>query len=106
MDGDHFQPSGFGLLPTVAVAAVATATGKQIVDNLSNMIADNREQGGWDRIDATMKSLMADNEMLRLRMADHIAAFDAITAQYNLIAELAIAQATQLKELRDAGIID
>lgn len=106
MDGDHFNPHGFGLLPTVALAAATAVTAQSIADNLATAVEEYRNADNWDRINQTVTELLQENARLQLQTADWAAALETIGQQFKVMSDLAVRQATQLKALRDAGIID
>jgi hypothetical protein len=105
VDGDHFQPSGFGvgLAATVGVGFVAAAL--QAGNNVAAVVGEHRAQDGWDRINETMQGLVEENARLVLQTAEWAAALETIGAQFKIIADLAVKQAGQLKALRDRGFV-
>jgi hypothetical protein len=105
MDGDHFQPNGFGLLPTVALAAATAGTMQSIVDNISNLAAETRTEHEWYRVNEAMRDLVAHNAELAYRVDDMGKAYDLIFSQYQVLADLAVQQAGQLQALRERGVV-
>jgi hypothetical protein len=105
MDGDHFEPSGFGvgLAATVGVGLVAAAL--QAGNNVAEVMHEHREQDGWDRINAAMQGLVEENASLRRNTAEWAATVEMIGAQFKIVADLAVKQAVQLKALRDRGVV-
>jgi hypothetical protein len=106
VDGDHFEPSGFGvgLAATVGVGFVAAAL--QAGNNVAEVMREHREADAWDRINETMAHLVEENASLRRKTAEWAAALETIGAQFKVMTDLAVSQATQLQALRDAGVID
>jgi hypothetical protein len=105
MDGDHFQPSGFGLLPTVALAAATAGTMQSIVDNISDLAQETRTAHEWDRVNEAMRDLVTHNAELARRIEDNAKAYDLIFEQYKVLADLAVQQAGQLQALRERGVV-
>jgi hypothetical protein len=105
VDGDHFQPSGFGvgLAATVGVGLVAAAL--QTGNNVAEVMREAREQDGWDRINETMQGLVEENASLRRKTAEWAATVETIGAQFKIVADLAMKQAGMLKALRDRGVV-
>jgi hypothetical protein len=105
VDGDHFEPSGFGvgLAATVGVGFVAAAL--QAGNNVAQVVREHREQDGWDRINETVQGLLEHNAGLQRQLTDYAAAMETIGAQYQIMVDLAVKQADQLKALRARGVV-
>jgi uncharacterized alpha-E superfamily protein len=105
VDGDHFEPNGFGvgLAATVGVGFVAAAL--QAGNNVAQVMREHREQEGWDRINETMQGLVEENASLRRKTAEWAATVTTIGAQFKVVADLAVSQAQKLKALRDRGVV-
>jgi hypothetical protein len=106
VDGDHFQPSGFGvgLAATVGVGFVAAAL--QAGNNVAQVMREHREADAWDRINATVQDLLDENLRLRAQIAEWAVALETIGVQFKVMTDLAVSQAEQLSALRAAGVID
>jgi hypothetical protein len=105
MDGDHFQPSGFGV---GAAASLAVGIGAAMIsagNNVADVVAEYKEAEGWDRINATLVSLNEHNANLRRLNEESTVAFANLMAQFHAVASLALQQSKQLDALRARGLI-
>lgn len=105
MDGDHFEPSGFGvgLAATVGVGFVVAAL--QAGNNVAAVMREHREGDAWDRINATMAELLEYNTNLQGQLTQYAKAMEVIAAAHQRMVDLAVKQAGQLKKLRDRGVV-
>jgi hypothetical protein len=106
VDGDHFNPHGFGvgLAATVGVGFAAAAL--QVGNNVAEVVAEHREADAWDSINETVQHLLDENLRLRAQITEWAVAIETIGVQFKVMTDLAVSQGTQLQALREAGVID
>jgi hypothetical protein len=106
VDGDHFEPSGFGIGLAASVGVGFAAAALQARNNVAEVMREHREQDGWDRINETVQHLLDENLRLRAQISEWSVAIETIGVQFQVMTDLAVSQADQLQALRDAGVID
>lgn len=96
MDGDHFNPSGFGVAPA---AALGVALGAAIISaghNVANVIAEHREADAADRVNASMSNMLATHDELAVVFRQQAETIDSMAANIEWLAALCERQAAQL----------
>jgi formiminotetrahydrofolate cyclodeaminase len=105
MNGDHFRPSGFGVGAAVSLAVAISGAMIAAGNNVADVIEDNSDAQRWARINAGMRKVMEINAEQEAIIKKDDEAFAALMAQFYRVTALAHAQAEQLDQLRQAGLI-
>lgn len=105
MDGDHFQPSGFGVGGAVTLAAGMAAATLAIGNNLAEVFAQAADDRDASRVNSAFADLLQVNSDLKESLEKERAANAAMFKQFSSILAVAMKQHRQLDALRAAGLV-
>jgi hypothetical protein len=105
MSNGDFDPHSFGAasIGIAGVAAFSMMAGVQsAAHEISEVISDRSDAERFDLINDTIAEMRAENHALQKALKAQQAAYDAVFAGYKQLADLAVAQAEELQQLRAA----
>jgi len=105
MSNDQFNPHDFagGAIGVAGIAAFSMMAGMQNAGRqIGDAIADKIDADNIDFVNDTIAEMRAENLALQKAVASQQAAYEAILAGYQQLADIAVAQAEELQQLRAA----
>ena len=96
MDGDHFNPSGFGVAPVAALSVVLGAAIICAGHNVRDVIAEHREADAADRVNNSMKNMLAAHDEMAATVRQQRETIDSMAVNIELLAAIVEQQAAEL----------